>query len=422
MENNILSKEIYDFDAAFKEAKRCLFCYDAACIEGCPTSINIPLFINQISNNDVLGSARTILNSNILGYSCSKVCPVEVLCVNKCVIKDNPIKIHKLQEFAVFNALKKKNFSFFLNYNYKKRSKKIAIIGSGPSSISLAAMLSYSGFVIDIYEKENHIGGLNSFGIIPNKLNYNESMFEINSLFGFNSNVNIVYDCKKNVNFSNEYIYNNYNEIILCLGLGGDKIFKITNKNNNYSNIIGAIELIKKIKLNLLDFNIFKKIKNIQILGGGNSAIDVAILLKTITESKVSIFYRKNKKEMPAYQSEVLKAYSHGINIYYEFDPKEIFSHDNKSFIVYKTNLGEEKTYDFDFLVYSFGQSKDSLETIKEFPGIKLNSFSLIDVDENFKTSDSKIWASGDCVNGGKDVVSCVENSKQIFLKILENN
>ncbi len=422
MEKNFISKEIYNDTEAATEAKRCLFCYDAECIKGCPTSINIPFFINQISNNDILGSAKTILSSNILGYSCSKVCPVEVLCVKKCILQNNPIKIHKLQEYAVLNALKKKNFSFFLNYNFKKRNKKIAIIGSGPSSISAAAMLSFSGFTVDIYEKENYVGGLNSLGIIPSKLNYNESMFEINSLFNFNPNINIYYNCNKNKNFNYENVNKKYDEIILCIGLGEDKNFKINNKDIRFSNIIGAIELIKKIKLNLLDINTFKYFKNIHVLGGGNSAIDVAILLKTISNSDVSIFYRKNKQKMPAYESEILKAYSHSINIFYEQEPKEIFSLNNQTFITYKNDFGKEKTLEFDFLVYSFGQNRENLNILNSFSNINLNSFSLIDVDENYKTGNSKIWASGDCVNGGKDVVSCVEISKHIVLKILENN
>lgn len=423
MDNKIISKEIYDYNQAIKEAKRCLFCYDASCIEGCPTSINIPLFINKILNNDIIGSAETILNSNILGYSCSKVCPVEVLCVKKCIIKDQPIKIHKLQEYSVFNALKKRNFSFLLKYKYKKRNQKIAVIGSGPASVSASAMFSFYGFTVDIYEKENFIGGLNSVGIIPNKLNYNESMFEINSLFGFNSNINIIYNCINSKNFNLDYLSNNYSNIVFCIGLGGDKKFNLVNKIKNSSNfIIGALELIKKIKLNLIDLNFLRKFKTIHILGGGNSAIDVAILLKTLSSSEVSIFYRKNKLKMPAYESEIKKAHSHEIKIFYEFDPDDIFSSNNKNYITYNVNQNSKITLEFDYLVYSFGQSKENLEILNKFPTVKINNLSLIDVDADYKTYDSKIWASGDCVNGGKDVVSCVENSKRIVYKILENN
>src|SRR3982750_1001571 len=157
-------------DAALVEANRCLFCYDAPCMKRCPTSIDVPKFIKQITTGNVKGSAHTIFESNIMGAGCSKVCPVEKLCEGSCVynlLHETPIHIAKLQRYSTEKGKEKKRRLF-----EKKNSigKKVAIVGAGPAGLSCAHVLSREGIDVTVYEKENKGGGLMTYGIAAYKV------------------------------------------------------------------------------------------------------------------------------------------------------------------------------------------------------------------------------------------------------------
>src|SRR3954467_3412124 len=164
--NNRLSQEQYEKnfsdihppfeteDAALVEANRCLFCYDAPCTKSCPTGINVPKFIKQITTEDIKGSARTIFTSNILGAGCSKVCPVEKLCEGACVfnlMEEEPIPIAKLQRYSTAIAMDK---GWQLFQRKPGAGKKVAVIGAGPAGLSCAHMLAREGVDVTIFEKE----------------------------------------------------------------------------------------------------------------------------------------------------------------------------------------------------------------------------------------------------------------------------
>src|SRR6476619_6058987 len=180
--NNRLTKEQYEANfsdirppfenktAAVVEANRCIFCYDAPCTKSCPTSINIPKFIKQISTDNVKGSAHTIFSPNIFGAGCSKVCPVEKLCEGACVynlLEEEPIAIAKLQRYSTEKALEK-NWQLF--ERKPSTGKKVAIVGAGPAGLSCAHVLSREGIDVTIYEKEKKGGGLMTYGIAAYKV------------------------------------------------------------------------------------------------------------------------------------------------------------------------------------------------------------------------------------------------------------
>jgi glutamate synthase (NADPH/NADH) small chain len=180
--NNRLSKEQYEKnfadihppfenkDAALVEANRCLFCYDAPCMKSCPTSIDVPKFIKQITTENIKGSAHTIFTSNIMGAGCSKVCPVEKLCEGACVynlMHEEPIPIAKLQRYSTEMAMEKK---WQLFTRKQSTGKKVAIVGAGPAGLSCAHVLSREGVDVTIYEKEKQGGGLMTYGIAAYKV------------------------------------------------------------------------------------------------------------------------------------------------------------------------------------------------------------------------------------------------------------
>src|SRR6186713_2536009 len=164
--NNRLSAEEYDqqfseirppfetHNAALVEANRCLYCYDAPCTKSCPTSIDVPKFIKQITTDNLKGSAYTILSSNIMGAGCAKVCPVEKLCEGACVynlMEEEAIPIARLQRYATERTIKEK---WPLFKRKESTGKKVAIIGAGPAGLSCAHALSVEGVDVTIYEKE----------------------------------------------------------------------------------------------------------------------------------------------------------------------------------------------------------------------------------------------------------------------------
>src|SRR6185295_723022 len=169
--NNRLTKEQYEQNftdirppfenktAAVVEANRCIFCYDAPCTKSCPTSINVPKFIKQITTDNIKGSAHTIFSSNIMGGGCSKVCPVEKLCEGACVyniLGEEPIHIARLQRYSTEKAIEEKWKIF---ERKPSTGKKVAVVGAGPAGLSCAHVLAREGVDVTVYEKESRGGG-----------------------------------------------------------------------------------------------------------------------------------------------------------------------------------------------------------------------------------------------------------------------
>src|SRR5947208_7129128 len=170
----------YTAQEAIIEANRCLFCFDAPCIQACPTGIDIPSFIKKIANGNLTGAARAILSANILGASCARVCPTAVLCEGACVVLDregDPIKIGRLQRYATDHVYD--NRIQVLKVPAKKSGKRVAIIGAGPAGLGCAAELVQLGHHAVIFEKKPHAGGLNTYGIAYYKMTPQASLEEV---------------------------------------------------------------------------------------------------------------------------------------------------------------------------------------------------------------------------------------------------
>src|SRR2546427_6440864 len=210
----------YASQEAVIEANRCLFCFDAPCIQACPTGIDVPSFIKKIANGNLTGAARTILSANILGASCARVCPTEVLCEGACVVLDregDPVKIGRLQRYATDHVLERK--IQLLKTPAKKSGKRVAIIGGGPAGLGCAAELAQLGHQAVVFEKKPHAGGLNTYGIAYYKMTPEVSLQEVGMIKGLGVEFRCGVEVGKDISIAG--LEERFDAIFIGLGLGG---------------------------------------------------------------------------------------------------------------------------------------------------------------------------------------------------------
>jgi dihydropyrimidine dehydrogenase (NAD+) subunit PreT len=414
-------------DAALVEANKCIFCYDAPCTKSCPTSIDVPKFIKQITTNNIKGSATTILNANIMGAGCSKVCPVEKLCEGACVynlMDEKPIEIAKLQQYSTEIAMKN-NWQLFTRKNTV--GKKVAIVGAGPAGLSCAHNLSKEGVDVTIFEKESKGGGLMTYGIAAYKVTPEFCEAEVNYILNIGG-IEIKYNQELGKNILLTHLQKNYDAVYLSIGVGLARQLHI--EGENLEGVEDAIEFIYNLRTN--DFKNVHVGDNVVVIGMGMTAIDAATQAKRLGAKKVTMLYRRTKEEMPCTQHELDIAMLDGCEIIWLAAPKEIIGKDGKvtQIICNKMQLGEPDasgrrspmvtgetfTLEADMVIKAAGQMP--FEELVNTNAIN-NKFGKIIID-NCATNIHGIFAGGDCVNGGKEVVDAVQDGKDGAVSIIK--
>ncbi|MFY8128933.1 MAG: NAD(P)-dependent oxidoreductase, partial [Chitinophagaceae bacterium] len=312
-------------DAAMVEANRCLFCYDAPCTKLCPTSINIPKFIKQITTENIKGSAHTIFQSNIMGAGCSKVCPVEKLCEGACVynnMDETPINIAKLQRYSTEIAMKN-NWQLF--ERKPSNGKKVAIVGAGPAGLSCAHVLSREGVDVTIYEKESKGGGLMTYGIAAYKVTPQFCEDEVNYILGIGG-IEVKYNQELGKNISLEELQQKYDAVYLAIGVGLAN--KLHIPGEDLEGVEDAIEFI----YNLRDkgFSSIKVGDKVAVIGMGMTAIDAATQAKRLGANEVTMVYRRSEAEKNCTQHELDIARLDGCATLWLAAPKEIIGENGK--------------------------------------------------------------------------------------------
>ena len=406
-------------DAALVDANRCLFCYDAPCIKSCPTSINIPKFIKQITTDNIKGSAHTIFVSNIMGGGCSKVCPVEKLCEGACVynlMHEEPISIAKLQRYSTEKAIDQK---WKLFERKPSNGKKVAIIGAGPAGLSCAHVLSREGVDITIYEKESKGGGLMTYGIAAYKVTPQFCEEEDNYILSLGG-IEIQYNQELGRNISLEELQKKYDAVYLGFGVGLARQLGIPGEN--LEGVEDAISFIYNIRAK--GYDTVAVGDKVAVIGMGMTAIDAATQAKRLGAKEVTIVYRRTQEEMPCTEAELDIAKLDGCNIIWLAAPKEIKGKEKVSQLVCSlmelgepdsggrrspVDTGKTITLEVDMVIKAAGQMPYE-EIIQKFK-IKNLKFK-IDTD-NASTNINGVFAGGDCVNGGKEVVDAVQAGKE---------
>jgi dihydropyrimidine dehydrogenase (NAD+) subunit PreT len=418
----------FDSQSAIAESNRCLFCYDAPCTAACPTHIDVPRFIKKISTGNLRGSALTILDSNILGLSCSRVCPVDVLCEGSCVMhryNKKPIEIGRLQRYAMDH--------FYAHPVPLRRARiqpapRVACIGGGPASLSCAAELRRHGFEVSIYDNRPLPGGLNTYGVAEYKLRPSDSLREVSLVRSMGVEF---HQAEIGTGIALEYLETEFAAIFIGVGLGAMERLGIPGEHLH--GVIDALRFIERYKT-LPDFTVGR---TVIVIGGGNTAIDAANAARRLGAEEVHLFYRRTEKEMPAFSFEYDHSKVEGVQFHWLAQPLEIVEREGRAAAVkfIETQLGmpdasgrrrveripgTEYAVACDMVIPALGQSRLMGELI-ESRGIHVHRGSIVVDRPTGRTTNPKYYAGGDCVNGGREVVDAVADGRRAAQAIASN-
>jgi glutamate synthase (NADPH/NADH) small chain len=438
--NNKLSAEQYEQNfadirppfenktAAAVEANRCLFCYDAPCTKSCPTSINVPKFIKQIATENIKGSAHTIMSANILGAGCSKVCPVEKLCEGACVynlLEEEPIQIARLQQYSTAKALEQ-NWQLFTRK--PSNEKRVAIIGAGPAGLSCAHVLSREGIDITIFEKESKGGGLMTYGIAAYKVTPQFCEDEVRYITSIGG-IDIKYDHELGRDVSLIDLQKEYDAVYLGLGVGVARQLEIPGEE--MEGVADAISFIYDIRDK--GYPAVPVGDKVAVIGMGMTAIDAATQAKRLGAKEVTLVYRRTEAEKPCTDVELNIAKMDGCEIIWLAAPKEVIGSNGKvSQLVCSVmklgepdnsgrrspvDTGETFALEVDMVIKAAGQVPFGDLIGKELIN---NKNGKILIDNSCATNIKGVFAGGDCVNGGKEVVDAVQAGKDGAAAILK--
>ena len=409
---------------ALIEADRCYFCYDAPCTTACPSDIDVPGFIQSIRSDNLTGAAEKILSENIFGGMCARDCPTEELCQQACVRNDHedkPVEIGLLQRYATDSVL---NNGVKLFSRKKDTGKSIAVVGAGPAGISCAHRLSVLGHNITVYDAKDKLGGLNEYGIAAYKSTDDFAQQELDYILDIGGiNIETGVELGKQINL--EDLQKQFDAVFLGCGLG--TVNQLNLDNENISGVIDAVEYIAKLRQARNKDELMVG-KNIVVVGGGMTAIDIAVQSKLLGAEQVTIAYRRGKNAMAASEYEQALAKKHDVQIQYNLSPKQLISSDSNvsaiEFDVMESNSdgsikasGESTTFKADVVFKAIGQ-KLVTEGLSDNNSLELQKGRIV-VDENRKTSLTKVWAGGDCILDGDNLtVSAVQDGKLAAISI----
>jgi glutamate synthase (NADPH/NADH) small chain len=408
----------FDRQAALAESNRCLYCFDAPCTGACPTHIDVPAFIKKIASGNLAGSARTILDANILGASCSRACPVDVLCEGACVMhryNKQPIEIAKLQRFAMDSLYASGAPLPFTPAPDTGRG--VALIGAGPASLACAAELRRRGIRANIYEANSLPGGLNTYGIAEYKLPLAESLREIEMLaqlgvdFQFNQRIDAATLAE---------LERTHDAVFLGMGLGA--IHKLGITGEQLEGVTNALDFIAGYKSG----EILSVPERVAVVGAGNTAIDAANAAVRLGASEVHMIYRRGPEKMSAFDFEYEHARQEGVKFLWHVQPTNIHGtlrvealELTQLVITEDGSLvprqGSEFSLPVDLIVLAIGQATHTTFLPAK---IKLDRGRILIDRATGQTSNPKFFSGGDCTNGGREVVDAVADGKRAGIGI----
>ena len=404
--------------AAVVEANRCLNCFDAPCMGACPTHIDVPRFIKKIASGNVAGSARAILEANVLGASCSRVCPVEVLCEGSCVMHlrhEKPIEIGRLQRFAMETY-----YASGGTIPLRTRDElpqRVACIGAGPASLACAAELRQIGFKVVLFDKRPLPGGLNTYGVAEYKLRTPDSLREVEMVRG----LGVEFETRDIDAETLKIVEAEFDAVFLGVGLGAMHRLAVDGASgaDAASGIIDALEFIAAYKTGKQ----LSVAARVVVIGAGNTAIDAACAAKRLGAEQVTIVYRRQREAISAFDFEYDHALREGVKFVWGTLPTALASgKDGLALQCVAVELdamgmltpvdGSEFAIACDVVIPAIGQSP-LLDMLAQVDGVKMERGRVVIDRATGQTTNPKYFAGGDCVNGGREVVDAVADGKR---------
>ncbi|WP_339721608.1 NAD(P)-dependent oxidoreductase [uncultured Paraglaciecola sp.] len=405
----------YNKSQALLEASRCTYCYDAPCIKACPTGIDIPTFIHQIRTQNVKGAAKTILSENIMGGTCARACPTEVLCERACVRhhdQGKPVEIGLLQRYAVDHLLESTDEHPFVRA--AETGKNIAVVGAGPAGLSCAHRAALLGHKVTVFEAKTKPGGLNEYGLAAYKMVDDFAQKEVDFLLGIGG-IEIIYEQYLGKNLSLDTLRSEYDAVFLSIGLG--LCNKLGLEGENLSGVYDALDFIEQLR-QTTDKSTMPVGQNVVVIGGGNTAIDAAIQAKRLGAKKVTLAYRRSEENMTATDWEIELARKNGVDVRLWLSPVKLSGEAHISTITF-----EQTAIEAGRLVGTGVREQISTDMVLKAVGQKLDASVLsgmliehgkIKINDKYQTSIPGVYAGGDCIDTGEDLtVQSVEDGKR---------
>ncbi len=412
---------------ALEEGSRCLFCHDAPCIKACPTGIDVPQFIRQIITGNLRGSARTILQANILGQSCARVCPTSVLCEGVCVLNaegKKPVEIGRLQRYAVDPIITSGVRLFKAG---AENGYRVALIGAGPASLSCATELRKRGYQTVIFDANPQPGGLDTYGIAAYKMRAHEVAREIEMIRALGVEIKSGVTIGKDVATAD--LERDFDAVFIGIGLGATEDLHIPGEQ--LEGCCDALWFIEETKSK--SFDQIKVAPRVAVIGAGNTAIDVVTAARRLGAEEVYMVYRRGPDEMSAFDYEYELAKKDCVTFLWQSLPVRVLGKDHVEGLEcirtrprakdksgrssFEPMAGTEFQLDVSMVVKALGQ-KRNIEFLHRIPGLELNNGCIVVDFETMRTTNLRYFAGGDCVNGGGEVVDAVAHGKKAAMGI----
>lgn len=412
---------------AIAEANRCLYCYDAPCMHACPTHINVPSFIKKIASDNLTGSARVIFDANPIGATCARVCPVEVLCEGACVEKtlmNKPIEIGRLQRYATDHLLSSGKRLFRKG---EANGRSVGVIGSGPAGLSCAVYLARLGYGVTVYERRSLPGGLATYGMAEYKMSQVVSLAEVAQAeqlgVKFRTNTTVtsaVYLADDGLEMVEPHgasggsfelfsdLLERHDAIFIGAGLGRTRRLDIGGEGlRGVYDALRFIEIVKSRQWSAVPIG-----RTVAVIGGGNTAIDAVTQAKRVGAENVMLIYRRTEADAPAYDYELELAKKDGIQFLWKTEPLRIMSNGNGTVagLVCK-GPGGEFELPCDVVIKAIGQNRMH-SFFADVCEVQTDELGRVIVNELMQTSNPKVFAGGDCVNGGGEAVEAAQMGK----------
>lgn len=403
---------LLDPTAAAAAASRCHYCYDAPCVQACPTQIDIPSFIRKIGNGNLKGAAMDILSANPLGGMCARVCPTEILCEGACVRNHQdakPVAIGALQRHATDWAMAHDAVHWTRSPDSGRR---VAVVGAGPAGLSCAHRLAMAGHGVTIYDAHEKGGGLNEYGIAAYKTVDDFAQRELQWLLSIGG-IELKTGIALGRDATLDDLRKQYDAVFLAIGLAGVRALALEGKA--LSGVMHAVDFIEQVR-EAKDLTTVPVGRRVIVIGGGNTAVDAAVQSRKLGATSVTMVYRRGVEAMSATWAEREFARIQGVTLITQAKPVRFIGQDGMvTAVEFERTAGdggiERLTLEADMVLLAIGQTLVAVGLDRALLTLDGNR---IAVDAHMRTSLEHVWAGGDCAaSSGIDLtVQAVQDGK----------